>query len=132
MTHVRLMHAVMALVLVVWQAASSLAPAVVFGYAGTTGSEEMLCTCPDMPGATCPMHHERPHEDERDEDSGPRWCSTCPDLSQALLSLMASALGAPVTTFSLSVPQRASVDLSSADARALDAVDRPLSPPPRR
>jgi hypothetical protein len=78
------------------------------------------------------MHHERPHEDDQDEDSGPRWCSTCPDLNQVVLSLMTAALGAPVGTFSLSAPGGPYSRLLADDARALDAEAPPFSPPPRR
>jgi hypothetical protein len=110
-------------------AAFGIAPVLLYQARTAAGASELLCECKVEPGAECPMHGARKHQDT--SQRVPRVSPVCGDQAAAVLTLIAAGSGVIQTpSESIEPPALASAVTLRSDT-VLDAARPPTSPPPR-
>jgi hypothetical protein len=90
------------------------------------GGSELTCTCPNGPGAECPMH--KGHESSSDDT---RWRSSCGTSLDVVLSAL-TAFAAPVErSREVSAPNDSGILFPLLSDKTLTVAGSPDSPPPR-
>jgi hypothetical protein len=110
-------------------AAFGIAPVLLYHTRTAAGGSELLCECKVEPGAECPMHGSKKHEDARQHV--PRMSPVCGDQAAAVLTLIAAGSGVVQTSPQFFEPAAIASAVSLRSETVLDAARPPTSPPPR-
>ena len=107
----------------------ALAPVLLYQTRAATGSSDVLCDCKIEPGAECPMHGGKAHEEAAKRTA--RFSPVCGDQTAAVLTLLASGSGLFELPSQIIRPATNSVAVAIHTDSIVDATRPPTSPPPR-
>ncbi len=106
------------------------APVLLYQARAATDGSELLCDCKVEPGAECPMHGGKAHEEARGRKAA-RFSPVCGDQTAAVLTLLAGGSGIFESPSHVVRPAANAVAVLAIADSVLDSARPPTSPPPR-
>lgn len=108
------------------------APVVLYNTNAATDGSALLCDCKIEPGAECPMHGGKAHEEDKTRGRRTGHVSpACGSDAAAILTLLASGIGIVQASSDIVRPATAAVAVAALTSAVLDTTRPPTSPPPR-